>query len=307
MRGSEFAELRAFATVAKHRSFAKAAAELGISRSALSQTLRVLERRIGVRLLNRTTRSVAPSEAGARLLERLGPLIAELDAIVGDVVARASRVAGTLRINAPRMAVVHYLAPLIGPFLAAYPDVLLDIVADDRLVDMVGDGFDAGIRLGETLERDMIAVPIGGDLRMLVVASPAYIARCGRPATPRDLHRHRCINLRRPTDRSTYRWEFERDGERFDVAVTGPMLVDEPSLARRAMLDGSGIAYLFEHDVADAVEDGLAIELLKDWSPPFKGLHLYFPSRQMGAPLRAFLDFLSASGAVGSANTRASA
>lgn len=292
MRGSEFAELRAFATVARHRSFARAAAELGISRSALSQTIRTLEERLGVRLLNRTTRSVAPSEAGGRLLDRVSPLIEGLDAAVAATTAQASTVSGTLRINAPRMAVIHSLARLIAPYLEAYPDVVLDIAADDRLVDVVGSGFDAGIRLGEAIEKDMVAVRLGGEMRMMVVASPDYIERNGCPATPRDLREHRCINLRRPTHGDVYRWEFERRKERLEIAVNGPLLVDEPAAALQAMLDGVGIAYLFEHDVGDAVASGRAVWLLKDWSPPFPGLHLYYPSRNTSAPLRAFIEML---------------
>lgn len=292
MRGSEYAELRALLTVARHRSFARAAAELGTSRSALSQTIKSLEGRLGVRLLNRTTRSVAPSEAGSVLLGQLVPLFNRLEEAVAGASSSATGVAGTLRINAPRMAIIHELAPLVAPFLDAHPQVKLDIVADDRLVDVVGEGFDAGIRLGEAIEKDMIAVQLGGELRMMVAASPAYLDRFGRPETPRDLRAHRCINLRRPTDRSVYRWEFERGGERLEVLLDGPLLVDEPAIALRAMLDGAGIAYLFEHDVDAAVGAGAAIHLLDDWSPPFPGLYLYYPSRHMGPPLRAFIEFL---------------
>lgn len=294
MRGSDFAELRASAAVARHRSFARAASELGVSRSALSQTIQLLERRLDTRLLNRTTRSVAPSEAGAALLSRLAPLIAELDELVTEVVAQGSTASGTLRINAPRMAVIHDLAPLVAPFLATYPDVKLDIVADDRLVDIVGEGFDAGIRLGETIAQDMIAVRLGDDLRMIVAAAPDYLARHGVPRTPRDLRGHRCINLRRQTERSIYRWEFERGGEQLEVLLDGPLLVDEPLVALRAMLDGVGVAFLFEHDVADAIATGSAVPLLEEWTPPFPGLHLYYPSRHMAPPLRAFVDFVRA-------------
>lgn len=292
MRGSDFAELRAFAVVAKHRSFARAAAELGVSRSALSQTLQSLERRLGARLLNRTTRSVAPTGIGGDLLERLVPLIGELDEIVTRASDRASRVSGTLRINAPRMAAVHALAPLVAPFLKVFPDVTLDIIADDRLVDIVGEGFDAGIRLGESLDRDMIAIKLGPELKMMVTASPSYIDRYGAPASPKDLRSHRCINLRWPTDRSIYRWQFERGAEKLDILLDGPLSVDEPLVALQAMLDGVGIAYLFEHDVGQAVNDGRAVHLLRDWSPPFPGLYLYYPSRQASPTLRAFVDFI---------------
>lgn len=292
MRGSEFAELRAFAAVARHRSFARAAAELRVSRSALSQTIRSLERRLDVRLLNRTTRSVAPSEAGQTLFDRLAPLLGSLDALVGEVAGGTEGVAGTLRINAPRMAVIHQLAPLVAPFLAAHPNVALDLVADDRLVDVVGQGFDAGVRLGEAVERDMIAVPLGGEMRMIVAAAPAYLERCGTPASPADLRRHRCINLRRQTDGSIYRWELERGDQRLEIALDGPLLVDEPQVALRAMLDGLGIAFLFEHDLAAAIADRRAVPLLADWTPPFAGLHLYYPSRHASPALRAFVDFV---------------
>ena len=292
MRANEFAELRSFEAVARHRSFARAAEELAVSRSALSQTIKLLEAKMAVRLLNRTTRSVAPTEAGAMLLTRLSPLLGQLDKLVREVSARNDGVFGTLRINAPRMAVMHVLAPIVAPFLKAYPHVTMDIVADDRLVDIVGDGFDAGIRLGETLAQDMIALKLGPELRMLVVAGPDYLARHGCPLTPRDLRSHRCINLRRQTSGSIYRWEFEKDTEKLEVLLDGPLLVDEPTVAARAMRDGLGIAYLFEHDVADDLALGAAVPLLQDWTPPFPGLHLYYPNRDVAPPLRALIDFI---------------
>lgn len=293
MRGSDYAELRAFAAIAEQGSFARAAAQLTVSPSALSQTIRGLETRLGVRLLNRTTRSVAPTEAGARLLERLLPAMSEFDAAVADVKALSGRPSGTLRINCPRTAAIHVLGPLIGPFLKAYPEIALDIVTEEKLVDIVAGRFDAGIRLGEKVEQDMVAVRFGGDLEMLVVGSPGYFAQHGKPKTPRDLKSHRCINTRWPTDGSLYRWEFERGTEQLEAAVTGPLTVNEPEVAVQAAIDGVGLAFLFRYQVQAALTAGKLLQVLKDWSPPFPGFYLYYPGRrQMPPPLRAFIDFI---------------
>lgn len=293
MRGSNYAELRAFAAIVERGGFARAAAQLGMSPSALSQTIRGLEERLGVRLLNRTTRSVAPSEAGARLLARLLPALADLDAAVADVRTLSGAASGPLRINATRIAAIHLLAPLIGPFLKAYPDISLDLVVEDKLVDIVTERFDAGVRLGEMVEKDMIAVKLGGELEMLVVGSPAYFEQFGRPKTPRDLKHHRCINFRWPTSGALYRWEFERGAEKLEAAVKGPLTVTEPDIAARAAADGVGLAYLFEHQAGPLIEAGKLVRVLKDWSPPFPGFYLYHPSRRhTPAPLKAFIDFI---------------
>lgn len=293
MRGSDHAELRAFVAIVEHGSFARAASQLGISPSALSQMIRRLEERLGIRLLNRTTRSLAPSEAGARLLARLLPALADLDAAIAEVRSLRDTPSGLLRINATRIAAIHYLAPLIGPFHRAYPDITLDIMVEDRLVDIVANRFDAGVRLGEMVEKDMIAVKLSGELQMMVVASPAYLDRHGLPESPRDLQRYSCINFRWPTDGSLYRWELERDGEELEVAVQGPLIVNEPEVAVSAVLDGIGIAYLFDYQARDFVTAGKLVHLLKEWTPPFPGFYLYYPSRrQMPPPLRAFIDFL---------------
>ncbi|MBP0579372.1 LysR family transcriptional regulator [Labrys sp. LIt4] len=295
MRGSDHAELRAFVAVVEHGSFVKAAAHLGLSPSALSQTIRSLEERLGVRLLNRTTRSVAPSQAGERFLARLRPALSDLDAAVADLRSLRDSPSGLLRINATRIAAIHVIGPLIGPFLEAYPDITLDLVSEDRLIDIVANRFDAGVRLGEMVEKDMIAVRLGGELRLMAVAAPAYLARNGTPATPHDLARHRCINFRWPTDLSLYHWEFEREGRPLEAAVEGPLIVNEPEVACQAALAGVGIAYLFEHQVRRGLDAGELVHLLADWSPPFPGFHLYYPSRrQMAPPLRAFLDFVAA-------------
>lgn len=295
MRGSDYAELRAFAAVVEHGSFVRAAAHLGISASTLSQIVRRLEERLGTRLLNRTTRSVALSQAGARLIERLVPAIAELESSVTELAESARAPSGLVRINSSRVAAVTYLAPLLGPFLVAHPTVRLDIVTDDRLVDIVAEGFDAGIRLGEKLHRDMIALPLSGDLDMMVVASPDYLARQGRPERPHDLLGHRCLTYRRPSDDSVYRWEFERGRERVEVNVTGPILVDEPEMGTQMAVAGAGIAYQFAHQVQSHVDQGRLVPLLVDWTPAFPGFYLYFPSRRLIAPaLRAFVDYVKA-------------
>ena len=293
MRGSDHFELRAFVAVVEHGNFARAAAQLGLSASALSQTIRHLEERLGIRLLNRTTRSVAPSDAGIRFLSRLRPALADLDAAVDDVTSLRDTPSGLLRINATRIAAIECLAPLIGPFHRIYPDIELDILVEDRLVDIVAERFDAGIRLNEMVEKDMVSVRLGGDVEMMVVAARSYLDRFGAPETPRDLRNHRCINLRWPTDGSLYHWEFERGDETLKAAVDGPLTVNEPDVALRAALDGVGIAYLFDHQVRPLIARGELVHLLKEWTPPFPGFHLYYPSRrQMQPALRAFVDFL---------------
>jgi DNA-binding transcriptional LysR family regulator len=293
MRGSEYAELRAFAAIIEHGNFSRAAAQLGLSPSALSQTIRMLEERLGVRLLNRTTRSVAPSEAGARLLARLIPALSDLDAAVSEVRSLRDTPSGLLRINLSRIAAVQQVAPLLRPFHDAYPEIVLDLVIDDRLVDIVAGRFDAGVRLGEMVEKDMITVKLGGEMRMMVVASPSYVERFGVPENPRDLHRHRCLNFRWPTDGSLYHWEFERDGEKLEVVVDGPVIATEPDVILRAVLDGVGIGYLFEHQVGELIAAEQLVQLLEDWTPAFPGFHLYYPSKQQMPPaLRVFIDFL---------------
>lgn len=293
MRGNDYAELRAFAAIAEHGSFVRAAAHLGLSPSALSQTIRSLEERLGLRLLNRTTRSVAPSEAGARLLARLQPALADLDAAVADVRSLRDMPAGLLRINTSRIAAIEHLAPLIGPFHRRYPEVIVDLVIDDRLIDIVANRFDAGVRLGEMLDKDMVSLRLGGDIEMVVVASPDYLRRHGRPADPRALREHRCINFRWPTDGSLYHWEFERGADKLEAAVDGPLIVTEPEVALRAALDGVGIAYLFDFHVREHLAAGRLQQLMPDWTPSFPGFYLYYPSRrQLPGPLRAFVDFL---------------
>ncbi|MFP2907567.1 LysR family transcriptional regulator [Pyxidicoccus sp. 3LFB2] len=293
MRGSEYAELTAFVAVAEHQSFSRAAAHLRVSPSALSQTIRQLEERLGARLLNRTTRSVALSKAGERLLARVRPSITELDAAVTEVRESRDTPSGSLRINAPPVAATRLLGPLLGPFHAAYPDIVLDIVVEEALTDIVAGRFDAGIRLGENLAKDMIAVKLGDAQESAVVGSPGYFARHGVPKTPRELHAHRCINWRWSSKGTLYRWEFEKNGKELEVAVEGPLIVSDTSLLIQGALDGLGMGYMLEEEVRPWLAAGRLQRVLKDWSPRFPGFHLYYPSRrQVPAPLRAFLDFL---------------
>lgn len=293
MRGIEFSELSAFAAVASHGSFARAAAHLRVSPPALSQTIRRLEERLGVRLLNRTTRSVSPTEAGARLLAKLGPALDQLHAAVADAKASRGRSAGVVRINAARVAAVGFLAPLLGRFCARYPDVVLDIACDDTMTDIVGNRFDVGVRLGENLDKDMVAVKLSGPLETMVVASPAYLARHGVPEAPHDLHRHRCINLRFSPNGNLYRWEFERGKKAVEIAVEGPLVVDDADLLLRAVLDGVGIGYAIDEKTRRHVERRKVTRVLEAWSPKFPGFYLYYPSRKhTPAALRAFLDFV---------------
>jgi DNA-binding transcriptional LysR family regulator len=294
MRGSDFAELRAFATVVERASFARAADHLGLSPSALSQTIRQLETRLGVRLLNRTTRSVAPTAAGSRLHERVAPMIREIDAAVAEVVASTGRTAGTLRINTLGMAAKSIIAPRLGRFHRAHPDVVLDIVIDDGLSDIVAGGFDAGIRVGERLEKDMIAVRLTPDVKMLALASPDYLARRGEPTSPADLHRHACINWRFPGSGRIYRWELENRGNKLEIAVEGALISNHQDVVFEGALQGLGILYAYDHDrVDDAIARGLLKPILTDWSLKSPGLYLYYSSRRHVQPaLRAFIDCL---------------
>lgn len=293
MRASDFASLNAFAAVVEHQSFARAAARLGITPSALSQTIRQLEERMGVRLLNRTTRSVAPTAAGARLHARLRPAMEELDDAVAEAVATSHRPAGTLRINVPRTAAVGLIGPRLGRFHHKNPEIVLDLVVQDSLADIVAGRFDAGIRIGDYLEKDMIAVRLTPDMEMLAIASPEYFDRCGIPQTPQDLHHHSCINWRWPTDGSLYRWEFEHEGTEFEVGVSGPLIATDPELVLQAALQGMGIAYLFDERIYGWIDEGKLVRVLEPYSPTFPGLRLYYPNRRHVSPaLRAFIDCL---------------
>ena len=294
MRGSEFAELKAFATVVERASFARAADHLGLSRSAVSQTIRQLEGRLGVRLLNRTTRSVAPTAAGSRLQERIAPMILEMDAAVAEAVAATGHTAGTLRINTIGMAAKKIIAPRLGRFHRANPDVVLDIVIDDALSDIVAGRFDAGIRVGGRLEKDMIAVRLTPDVKMRALASPDYLARRGEPKTPADLHQHACISWRFPGSGRIYRWEFEKKGKKLDMAVAGPLIANHQDVVIEAAVQGLGILYAYDDDrVDETIARGRLKRILADWSLTSPGLYLYYLNRRHPQPaLRAFIECL---------------
>ncbi len=294
MRGSDFAELKAFVAVVERQSFARAAEYLGLSPSALSQTIRLLEGRIGARLLNRTTRSVAPSASGELLYRRVAPLFREMAAAVAEASEATGRMSGTLRINTLGIAARTLIAPRLSRFHQAHPDVLLDIVVDDALADIVTGRFDAGIRVGGQLEKDMVAVRLTPDLDMVAVASPDYLARRGTPRTPAELHQHACINWRLRMDGRPYRWEFKKRGQRLEVAVDGPIVTNHADIGIAAALDGLGIAYHFEQDgIAEHLAEGRLVQVLADWSISRPGLFLYYPNRQhRPAPLGAFIDCL---------------
>ena len=294
MRGSDFAELKAFIAVVERQSFARAAEHLGLSPSALSQTIRQLEGRVGARLLNRTTRSVAPSASGELLYNRIAPLFREMAAAIAEASEATGQMSGTLRINTLGIAARTIIAPRLSRFHQAYPDVVLDIVVDDSLADIVTGRFDAGIRVGGQLEKDMIAVRLTPDLNMVAVASPDYLARRGTPKSPEDLHNHACINWRLKMDGRHYRWEFEKQGQKFEVAVEGPVVTNHADIGVAAALNGLGIAYHFEQDgVGELLAQGRLIQVLEDWSISRPGLFLYYPSRQhRPALLGAFIDCL---------------
>jgi len=289
----ELSGLGALLSVAEKRSFTGAAVELGVTPSAVSQTVRALERRVGVRLLQRTTRSVGLTEAGARFVTRLKPALDGVHAAFESLGELRDRPAGVLRLNLPRLGYVQVLAPRLAAFMHAYPDIELDVHIDDAFADIVEQGFDAGIRIGEMVEREMIGVRVSADLRMLVVGSPAYLATRPRPKHPRDLHAHDCINYRRRTLGGVYRWEFSERTKEFEIGVKGRLLVNDADLMLDAALGGLGLAYLLESSVVEHVRAGRLIAVLSDFSAPFPGFFLYYPSRSHLAPkLRALVDFL---------------
>ncbi|AQT60425.1 LysR family transcriptional regulator [Cellvibrio sp. PSBB023] len=294
MRGSDFAELKAFVAVVERQSFARAAEHLGLSPSALSQTIRQLEGRVGARLLNRTTRSVAPSASGELLYNRIAPLFREMAAAIAEASEATGQMSGTLRINTLGIAARTIIAPRLSRFHQAYPDVVLDIVVDDSLADIVTGRFDAGIRVGGQLEKDMVAIRLTPDLNMIAVASPDYLARRGTPKSPAELHDHACINWRLQMDGRYYRWEFNKKGQRLEVAVDGPIVTNHADIGVAAALNGLGIAYHFERDgVGELLAQGRLVQVLADWSISRPGLFLYYPSRQhRPALLGAFIDCL---------------
>jgi DNA-binding transcriptional LysR family regulator len=292
MRQPSVAEMNAFMAVAERKSFAKAALQLGVSRSGLSETIGALEARLGVRLLNRTTRSVGLTVAGERLLTKLRPLLDELAGAFDSINTFRDKPAGLLRLTVPPPVSSFMLAPLLARFLQEYPEIEVEISVDAALTDIVAGRFDAGMRAGERLERDMIAVRVGADLVAAVVAAPSYLERNPRPSKPSDLETHDCIRFRFPSG-LIFPWLFEKKGKRIEVAVKGRLTVNDEALAVRAAVDGAGILYTAAGYLASEIAAGRLIPLLDDWRPAAAQIFLYYPSRrQVPLPLQAFIEFL---------------
>lgn len=282
-------DLIAFLAVARERSFTRAAAHLGVSQSALSHTIRGLEERLGLRLLTRTTRSVATTDAGERLLRTIGPRFDEIDAELAALSELRDKPAGTIRITTAEHAADTILLPALAKLLPHYPDINVETVIDYGLTDIVAERYDAGIRLGEQVAKDMIAVRIGPDMRMAAIAAPSYFAKRPRPKKPQDLTAHHCINLRLPTYGGLYAWEFEKNGRELRVRVEGQLVFNSLAPILTAALSGFGIAYLPEDIVRTHIADKRLVRVLSDWCPPFPGYHLYYPSRRQPAPAFALL------------------
>jgi DNA-binding transcriptional LysR family regulator len=292
MRRGDLDDLSAFAAVARTRSFTRAAAELGLSPSALSHAMRGLETRLGVRLLARTTRSVAPTPAGERLLRSLGPALAEVERGLAALADWRGTPSGSLRVTTFAYAARAILAPSLPGFLLDYPSVTVEVVVDDRLADIVAAGFDAGIRFGETVERDMVAVRVGPDERTVVVGTPGYFADHPRPEAPADLEAHPCVNYRLIGGGGLLPWEFARDGHAMRVRAGGQLVVNDGALAGAVVRAGAGLGYMMESEVATDLAAGRLVQVLEDWCPPFPGCYLYYPDRQVTPALRALIDAL---------------
>jgi DNA-binding transcriptional LysR family regulator len=289
MSRAPLADLGAFIAVARERSFTRAAAQLGVSPSALSQTMRALEEKLGVRLLTRTTRSVAPTDAGERLIATVGPHLEEIETGLAALSELRDKPAGIIRITAVDHAAETILWPSLANFLAEYPDVQVDLVVDNMLRDIVAERFDAGIRMGERVARDMIAVRIGPEIRMAAVATPAYFKKHSKPKVPQDLATHSCINLRLPTLGGVYAWEFEKGTREINVRVEGQLTVNDIAVIRNAALHGLGIAFMPEDVAQPHLNAGDLVRVLADWTPPFPGYYLYYPSRRQQSPAFALL------------------
>lgn len=291
MNRAQLSQLAVLAIVAETASFRKAAAELGIAPSAVSHAVSALEESLGIRLLARTTRSVSPTQEGRQLLATLTPALAEIGAALDTLSETRSRPAGTLRITLPRLAAEHLIAPRLGEFSLLYPDIALELVANDSFEDIVEQGFDAGLRLGEHLEADMVAVKASGMWRGAIVAAPRYFERYPVPTQPSDLMAHRCIRRRFASGR-IYRWELEKDGKAVVVDVAGTLTLPDDRAILAACLDGAGLAFVFETRIQDELADRRLIRVMEDWCEPFDGFYIYYPTRrQMRPALRAFVDF----------------
>ncbi|MEW9573266.1 LysR family transcriptional regulator [Rhodanobacter sp. Si-c] len=297
MSTESYDQLAIFSVVARERSFTRAAAKLGMSQPALSRAMRQLEERLGVRLLARTTRSVAPTEAGQRLLQVVAPRFEEIDTELALLGEFRDKPAGRLRITAGEHAATTVLQPALAKLLPEHPDLHIEVIVDYGLTDIVAEGYDAGVRLGEQVAKDMIAVRIGPEIRMAVVGSPGYFARHPRPKNPRDLIRHNCITIRLPTHGGIFPWEFEKKGEQLKARVEGQLVFNNIAMRLDAALAGLGLAYLPEDQVQVLVAEGRLIRVLADWCPPFPGYHLYYPSRrQASAAFTLFRDALRYAG-----------
>ena len=292
MERNDLSTLAVFFAVAEERSFTRAGKRLGVSPSAMSHAIRGLEEDLGVRLLSRTTRSVAPTEAGERLLARLRPALNDVQDVLDELSGLRDKPAGRLRLLVPRVAGTAVLGPKLAKFTRDYPDVVLDITADDSRLDIVAGGFDAGIHFGEYIQKDMIAVRVSKDHRAAIVGAPAYFKSHPKPKTPHDLLKHRCVNFRHGTA-GIYRWEFDKGKKSLSVAVNGPLIVDDVEIVIRAALDSIGLAFVGEDKVAEPLASGELIRVLEDWCQPFPGFFLYYPSRrQQPAALFALINTL---------------
>jgi len=289
MPRSNLDDLLAFLAVVRERSFTRAAGKLGVSQSALSHTIRRLEGKLRIRLLTRTTRSVSPTEAGERLLERLGPHFEQIESELDGLSELRDRPAGTIRITAGEHPAYTVLWPVLSRFLPRFPDIKVEVIVDYGLTDIVAQRFDAGVRLGEQIARDMIAVRIGPDMRMAVVGAPSYFARRSPPRKPQELTAHNCINLRLPTHGGLYAWELEKGHRELHVRVDGQLVFNNITLRLNAALDGVGLAFLPEDAVLPYLAQGRLKRVLEDWCPPFPGYHLYYPSRRQSSPAFALL------------------
>ncbi|ANK13922.1 LysR family transcriptional regulator [Erythrobacter neustonensis] len=289
MKREELSDLAVFLAVAEARSFTRAAARLGTSQSAISQIVKRLEAGMGIKLLTRNTRNVAPTEAGEQLVATLRPAFDEIDARLAALSALRERPAGTVRITTSRHAAEAILWPAVRRLIEAYPEVTVEISIDSHLTDIIGDRFDAGIRLGEQIEKDMIAVRIGPELRMAVVGAPSYFAEHGRPKTPQELTGHACINIRMQTRGGLYAWEFGKDGRDLNVRVEGPVIANDVPMVLRAAADGLGLACVLEDQAEAMLASGAVERVLDDWCPPFAGYHLYYPDRRQLPPAFSLL------------------
>lgn len=293
MKREDLSDLVAFVAVAEERSFTRGAARLGLSQATLSQTVSNLERRLGVRLLARTTRSVRTTEAGQRLLETLRPAFASIDEQMQALAALSDTPSGTIRLTAIRYPAMALVLPALPDFLKAYPGVKVEISVDDAFTDIVAGGFDAGIRFGHQVEKDMIAVPIGRDARAAVVATPSYFERYPKPDSPHDLHMHDCINFRMASAGNIFRWQFWENGRSLEVKVDGALTVNDGDALEAAVTRGLGLAYIFEDQVAHHLTSGRLVRCLDAWCPSLPGYHLYYPTRRQKTPaLTALIDIL---------------